>query len=383
MIRMNLEKLFSPKKIGNVEVPNRIIRSATFTNMASPDGTPSDLSIEFYSNLAKGGCGLILTGMAAIDQVGQFARTQLCFIDDNQIAGHKKMVDAIHEYSGVCIAPQLNHAGRTHMHPKYQAVTPSPTSHPMTKKMSRALTNEEIKDYVKIFGNAARRAYESGYDMVQLHGGHGFLLSNFLSPHINRRSDEYGGSIENRTRIIVEIYNEIRDQIGKNFPIMIKLNVDDYCEGGLTIEDSKNVVKILVGVGFDAIEPTGGGPETMMSSQKNSYPMAKINSPEDENYFLPIIKELKPFTKDTPLILMGGIRNPVNAENLLKEGVIDFISLSRPLIYEPDLPYRWKKGDLSPPLCINCNKCTTTTMSGTLSCPVKKKAEKRKRRLEA
>ena len=116
---MKLETLFSPQKIGNVEVPNRIIRSATYTNMASPDGTQSDLLIDFYSNLAKGGCGLIVTGMAAVDPVGQFAKTQLCFIKDRQIARHKKLVDAVHEFSGVCIAPQLNHAGRSHMHPKY------------------------------------------------------------------------------------------------------------------------------------------------------------------------------------------------------------------------------------------------------------------------
>jgi 2,4-dienoyl-CoA reductase-like NADH-dependent reductase (Old Yellow Enzyme family) len=269
------------------------------------------------------------------------------------------------------------------MHPKFQGVTPSPSPHPMTKKMSRELTIEEIKDLVKSFGNAARRAFESGYDMVQLHGGHGFLLSNFLSPHVNRRTDDYGGNIENRTRIFVEIYNEIRDQVGENFPILIKVNVDDYCEGGLTFEDAKKAVKILVDAGFDAVEPTGGGPDTMMSPEGPNFPMAKINSPEDENYFLPRIKELKPFMKDKPIILMGGIRNPEFAEKLLQEGSIDFISMSRPLIYEPDLPNRWKKGDLSPPRCTSCNKCNMTTMGGTLNCPIKTKAEKRKKRLEA
>jgi len=382
MIKM-LETLFSPKKIGNVEIPNRLLRSATFTNTASPDGIPSDLAIEFYSELAKGGTGLIITGMASIDQVGRFSKGQLCFFDDAQIAGHKKMTDAIHDYSGVCIAPQLNHAGRAGMNPKFQAIGPSPAPNPFTKKMCKEATTEDIKDVVKSFGSAAQRAYESGYDMIQLHGGHGFLLSNFLSPHVNKRTDDYGGSIENRTKIIVEIYNEIRDQVGKEYPVLIKLNIDDYCEGGLNFEDGKSAVKILIDAGIDAIEPTGGGPDTMMDPKGPSYPMAKISSPEEQNYFLPKTKELKPLMKETPLILMGGIRDPEFAEKLLADGIGDFIALSRPLIYEPDLPNRWKNGDLSPPLCVSCNKCGTTGMSGQMHCVTKKKAEKRRKRLEA
>lgn len=381
MIKM-LETLFSPKKIGNVEIPNRIMRSATYANMANPDGTPSDTSIELYSALAKGGTGLIVTGMASIDQPGRFSKGQLCFFDDAQIAGHKKMTDVIHEYAGICIAPQLNHAGRASMNPKFQAITPSPIANPFTKKMSREATLEDINAIVKSFGTAARRAYESGYDLVQLHGGHGFLLSNFLSPHVNKRSDNYGGSIDNRTRIIVEIYNEIRDQVGKDYPVMIKLNIDDFVEGGLTFEDGKSAVKTLIEAGIDAIEPTGGGPDTMMNPKGRSYPMAKISSPEEENFFLPKVKELKPLMKETPLIIMGGIRNVEFAEKLLVDGIGDFIALSRPLIYEPGLPNRWKSGDLSPPLCVSCNKCGSTGMSGFLHCVTRKKAEKRKARLE-
>jgi 2,4-dienoyl-CoA reductase-like NADH-dependent reductase (Old Yellow Enzyme family) len=359
------------------------MRSATFTNMASPDGIPSDLSIEFYSALAKGGTGLIVTGMTAIDQVGRFSKGQLCLFDDAQIAGHKKMTDAIHEYSGVRIAPQLNHAGRAGMNPKFQALAPSSSPNPFTRKMAKEATTEDLKDVVKSFGSAARRAYESGYDMIQLHGGHGFLLSNFLSPHLNKRTDEYGGDIENRSRIIVEIYNEIRDQVGKDYPVLIKLNIDDYWEGGLNFEDGKSVVKILIDAGIDAIEPTGGGPDTMMNPKGRTYPTAKISSPEEENFFLPKVKDLKPLMKETPLIIMGGIRNPEFAEKLLIDGTGDFIALSRPLIYEPDLPNRWKSGDPSPALCVSCNKCGTTTMSGTIHCVTKKKAEKRRKRLEA
>jgi len=377
-----LDTLFSPKKIGNVEIPNRIMRSATYTNLASPDGTPSDASIEFYSALAKGGIGLIVTGMASIDQPGRFLKAQLCLFDDAQIKGHKKFTDAIHESSGVRIAPQLNHAGRAAMNPKFQAITPSPSANPFTKKMSREATVEDIKAIVKSFGSAAQRAYESGYDMVQLHGGHGFLLSNFLSPHVNKRTDDYGGSIENRTRIIVEIYNEIRDQVGKDYPITIKLNVDDYIEGGLNFEDGKSAVKILIDAGIDAIEPTGGGPDTMMSPTGRTYPTAKISSPDEENFFLPKAKELKPIMKETPLIIMGGIRNVEFAEKLLSDGIGDFIALSRPLIYEPDLPNRWKSGDLSAPLCVSCNKCASTSMSGEFHCVTRKKAEKRRKRLE-
>ena len=179
--------------------------------------------------------------------------------------------------------------------------------------------------------------------MVQMHGAHGYLLSNFISPYTNIRNDEYGGNIQKRAKILVDIYNQTRDEIGKNFPITIKLQIDDDVPGGLNLEEGIEIAKIMVETGYDAIEPSGGMGESIMLN-KNPLPSRFIKSSEGENYFLESAKKLKPVMKDCPLILVGGIRNPLSAEKILQENSADFISMSRPLVYEPDLPNRWENG---------------------------------------
>ena len=381
MDKMELKTLFSPGRIGKVQIKNRIIRSATFTNMASEQGTPTEEQIEFYTTLAKGGTGLIITEITSIDQIGKNTNAQLCLDNDSQIAGHKKLVDAVHEYSGVKIAPQLSHAGRGSFNPEHQPVAPSPIANEVTKKTPRELTIEEIREIIKNFVDACQRAYESGYDLVQLNAGHGWLLSNFLSPYTNQRNDEYGGDTKNRTKILLDIFNQVKDEMGKKFPITIKLQTNDFIPEGLSLEEGIEIAKLLVDTGYCAIEASGGGIELIARGEK-PYPSVVVKTPEDENYFLPSVKELQQVKKDCPIILMGGVRNPLSAEKILQEKTADFIAISRPLIYEPDLPNRWKNGDLSPPLCTSCNQCYGTVMAGTLHCPIKKKAERRKRREE-
>jgi 2,4-dienoyl-CoA reductase-like NADH-dependent reductase (Old Yellow Enzyme family) len=378
MSKVELKTLFSPGKIGNVQIKNRIIRSATFTNTASKEGFPSEEAINFYSELAKGGIGFIITGITSIDQIGRNALGQFCLENDFQIAGHKKLVQSVHDLN-VKIAPQLSHAGRQSFNPKFQPVAPSPIPNDMTKKIPRELTTNQIEEIIKNFGEATRRAYESGYDLVQLNAGHGWLISNFLSPYTNKRTDEYGGDNRKRTKILVDIYNQIRDTVGKNFPIILKLQTKDYFPEGLTLDDGKEIAKILVDTGYDAIEVSGGSVE-LITKNLDPYPSLVIKSADQENYFLPNVRELKPIMKGTKVILMGGIRNPQLAEKFLQEKITDFIALSRPLIYEPDLPNRWQNGDFSPTLCTSCNQCFGTIMSGPLHCPIKKKAERRKKR---
>jgi 2,4-dienoyl-CoA reductase-like NADH-dependent reductase (Old Yellow Enzyme family) len=375
MIKIELKTLFSPGKIGNVQIKNRIIRSATYTRSASDDGYVTDNLIKYYIDLAEGGTGLLITGIISIDEIGKAGRGQACLYDDSFIAGQKELVNAVHDYSDVKIAAQLSHAGRQGRNP----VGPSAILYQMTKKTTRELSNEEIEDIIRNFANASRRAYESGYDMVQLNAGHGWLLTNFLSPYTNKRTDEYGGSTQNRTKILVDIYNQIRDEVGKSFPIFLKLQTADYVPGGIILEEGKEITKIVIDVGYDAIEPSGGSGDTLLSSGKN-YPSIMIKNPEDENYFLQNVKVIKSIMKNRPIILMGGVRTPEIVEKLLKEHTIDFIAMSRPLIYEPDLPNRWKRGDLSPPLCTSCNQCYMTVLSGPVHCPIKKKAERRKKR---
>ncbi|MHA1988528.1 MAG: NADH:flavin oxidoreductase [Promethearchaeota archaeon] len=332
---MELKTLFSPEKIGNVEIKNRIVRSATYTHSATNDGHVTDEMINFYSNLAKGGTGLIITGITTIDKVGTIQPGQTCLYDDSYIEGQKKFVNAIHEISDVKIAPQLSHSGRQGLTP----IAPSAITFKEGYRMPKELTNEEVKELIKNFISAGRRAYESGYDMIQLNAGHGWLLCNFLSPFTNKRTDEFGGSMENRMRMLVEIYNGIVDEVGKNFPITVKLQTQDFVEGGLKLEEGKLIAKTLVDLGFAAIEPSGGSAE-ISRLFKIRYPAAKVQSQEDENYFLPAVKELKPIMKESKMILMGGVRNPITAEKLLKENITDFIAISRPLICEPDLPNR-------------------------------------------
>jgi len=365
---MELKTLFSPEKIGNVEIKNRIVRSATYTHSATDDGHVTDEMINFYSNLAKGGTGLIITGITTIDKVGNIQPGQTCLYDDSYIKGQKRFVNAIHEYSDVKIAPQLSHSGRQGRTP----IAPSAITFKEGDRAPKELSNEEVKKVIKNFIDAGRRAFESGYDLIQLNAGHGWLLCNFLSPFTNKRTDEYGGNTENRIRILVEIYKGIVDEVGKNYPITAKLQTQDFVEDGLKLDEGKKIAEKLVDLGFAAIEPSGGSAE-ISRLFKIRYPAAKVQSQEDENYFLPAVRELKPIMKESKMILMGGVRNPVTAESLLQENITDFIAISRPLICEPDLPNRWKEGDLTPPLCNSCNSCFFSTGTGIVACTVKEK----------
>ncbi len=379
VFQMELKTLFSPKKIGNVQIKNRIVRSATYERATEKYGYVGDRLLDIYDNLARGGTGLIISAFTAVDPGGTASAYQACLYDDSFIPGQKKLVKAIHKYSDVKIAAQIVHTGRQGYHPKYPPVAPSAISFKRTGLTPRELTIEEIRVLKKKFIDAGKRAYECEYDMVQLHAAHGYFLCNFISPYTNKRIDEFGGSVKKRAKIINDIFIGLRDELGKNFPITIKLQTQDFIPDGLSLEEGIKIAKIISDTGFDGIEPSGGGEETMMYL-KSPYPSRNIKSPEDENYFLHFAKKVKPFMKDCALILVGGIRNPISAEIILKEGDADFISMSRPLIYEPNLPNRWKNGDLSPAKCISCNSCYVTLQQGPVYCVTKKRREEKQRK---
>jgi len=372
---MELENLFSPGKIGNVQIKNRIIRSATWTGTATTDGYVSDKLIQFYNTLAEGGTGLIISGYIGIEPAGAATPYMACWFDDSYTPGQKKLVKAVHEHSDTKIAAQIAHTGSNLMLPTYEPIGPSPIWNRMLKKDCRELTIKEIERIIKRFVDVGCKAYESGYDMLQLHGAHAYLLSDFVSPFANKRTDEYGGSTEKRTKILVDIYNQLRDQVGKDFPIFIKLNTQDFCEGGLTLDEAKSVAKILIDTGYDAIEPSAGRLDYKFAGKK-FYAMVMFKKEEEGNYFLPNVKTLKPVMKDRPIILMGGVRNPITADKILKDNIADFIALCRPLIREPILPNRWKSGDSSPAHCINCNGCMRASFNGGTYCVQLEKLEK-------
>jgi 2,4-dienoyl-CoA reductase-like NADH-dependent reductase (Old Yellow Enzyme family) len=214
------------------------------------------------------------------------------------------------------------------------------------------MTLAEIEDTITAFGNAAYRVKVAGFDAVQIHAAHGFLISSFNSPYTNTRQDEWGGTAEKRMRFITEVYREVRRRVGDDYPVLIKLNADDCLEGGITFKEVSEIALRLEHLGTDAIEISGG-----MAESKAGFIRAGIDSRKKEAYFLPYAKRLKEVVS-LPLLLVGGIRSLEVAEEILDQGWADLISLSRPLIREPSLPNEWKIGRTEKAACISCGKCS-------------------------
>lgn len=219
---------------------------------------------------------------------------------------------------------------------------------------------------------AAQRAREAGFDGVQLHAAHGYLMNQFLSPLFNKRTDDYGGTVENRYQVLRNVLKKVRSTVGDEFPILIKLNSQDYLEGGLTLEDSLKIGRLLQEDGIDAIELSGG---TLQSGKLMPSRMG-ITNEEKEAYFLEAAKVFKEQIK-VPLILVGGLRSLTVAERIVEQGFADYISMSRPFVREPDLIKRWKAGDVRKATCLSDNQCFGPAMAGEgIYCVVEKK-EKR------
>jgi 2,4-dienoyl-CoA reductase-like NADH-dependent reductase (Old Yellow Enzyme family) len=374
---MDLKNLFSPGKIGNVHTINRIIRSATWVAKATNEGYVTEDLISIFKDLAEGGTGLIISGYIAVEPLGASTHKMACLYDDSYISGQTKLVKTVHDFSEVKIAAQIAHTGNGPFifgNTNFEPVGPSPMINLILKKPCRELKTEEVRKIIKKFVTTGRRAYECGYDMVQIHGSHGYLLSDFVSPFTNKRTDEYGGNYLKRAKILIDIYTQLREEVDKNFPIIIKLNTRDYLQDGLTLDESKEIARILIETGYDAIEPSSGRYDLKFSKRK-TYPSVMVKSGENQNYFLQNVLKLKPIMKGRPIFLQGGVRDPILMEDFIKDNITDFIALSRPLIHEPDLPNRWKEGDLRPPLCISCNGCLTVAATDTLYCIVKNKVE--------
>jgi 2,4-dienoyl-CoA reductase-like NADH-dependent reductase (Old Yellow Enzyme family) len=376
----------TPKKIKDLEIKNRFVRSSTFEGRAS-EGFVSDSLLQFYKTLAEGGSGLINTGVASVQESGRVSEEQLGIFNDDFIPGLKKLADIVHKHGDGCkIAIQLHHCGRQNPSGK-DLVAPSAIFEPFLKKTPREMRIDEIKETIEAFAQGIRRTKEAGFDAVQLHAAHGWLLSGFLSPHTNRRTDEYGGNTENRLRIIEDIYRRAVEMVGKNFPIMIKYNADDYLEGGMDINEAKKIAVRLSKLGFAALEISGGMWAALKRSEEElgwkiaMIPESRTNvgTVNETAYNTANASEIKKVV-DIPVITVGGINSINLVEKILNEDRADFIALSRPLIREPDLPNRWLKGFGVPEVdCIYCNSCIRSMGIG-VRCVVKEKAEKKARR---
>jgi 2,4-dienoyl-CoA reductase-like NADH-dependent reductase (Old Yellow Enzyme family) len=241
--------------------------------------------------------------------------------------------------------------------------------------MPAEMSLADIKDIIIAFGAGASRAQKWGFDAVQLHGAHGYLINQFLSPLTNHRSDQYGGSIENRCRFLLETYRAVRSAVGPDYPVMIKLNGSDNLEGGLSIDDAVYAAKALNSEGIDAIEVSGGTP----ASGDQSPARTKITSPDKEAYNLDLAKQIKSAVS-CPVMVVGGFRSFEVVEQTIND-TADYISMARPFIREPDLAKRWQQGDRSPARCISCNSCFMPGIKeGGIYCVVEKKEQEKKQR---
>lgn len=347
---MAMKNLFEKTQISSLSLANRFVYSATWDGRADDKGFCTQKNIDALVERAHGGAGLLITGLTFVKQEGRAAPLQLAVCSDEYIDGLSKMTSAIHDAHGKVVL-QLAHGG-CYAPPAltgHEACGPSAND---TDKfpICRGMTPADINQVVEAYGKAAGRAKTAGFDGVQLHAAHGYLLSQFLSPFFNKRTDNYGGSIENRARILLEAFQAVRNEVGEQFPVLVKINSQDFVEGGLTVDDMLQVCAMLENAGVDAIEMSGG---TVYVS--GDYSCCRVGQKQDVYYKDAAVRYKGKI--GVPLLLVGGIRALEVAKDLVSVGLADYISMSRPLIREPDLINRWRSGDTKPATCVSCNGC--------------------------
>lgn len=370
---------FDTIRIGSMELPNRFVRSATWEGMAAEDGSTTSKLNTLMGHLAKNEIGLIISGHAYVSPEGQAGPWQMGIHDDAMLPGLTEMAARVHEAGGK-ICCQLAHAGNRGLRKLtgLDPVGPSSVDGTGKERDCVVLTTEAIKDLVAAFASAAARAKQAGFDAVQIHSAHGYLLGQFLSPFYNRREDEYGGNRENRERLVLEVYAAVREAVGPDYPVLIKINAHDYMlyDESYTTEDMLSLCKRLSEAGIDAVEMSGG---TVDSRQNIPSRMGMVKF-DREGYHRKAAMMYKEAIKDTPLMLVGGIRSIEKAESFIDEGICDAISLCRPLIREPNLVKRWKAGDRAKAECMSDNLCYRPIRAGEgLYCLLKKKQQTRKK----
>jgi len=355
-----MSRLFEVTSIRQMKLTNRFVRSATYEGMATGDGICTPALREKMAELAAGGVGLIITSHSYVSPEGRARPLQLGIHSDAMIPSLRIMTDAVHAKGGRIVI-QLAHAGAqadSKMN-GLPALGPSPLEK-ADGTVSRQMVPTDFARIREAFGEAAQRAKEAGFDGAQLHAAHGYLLSQFLSPHFNRRTDDYGGSLENRARFLLEVAAGIRAKVGEDFALLVKINSDDFIEGGFRADEMVRVSRMLEAADVDAIEISGG---TVLSGDKIPSRIGVPKAEEEQVYYREAALAFKREVK-IPLILVGGIRSLGVAERLVAEGVADYVALSRPLIREPNLVHRWRSADPSMATCISCNRCYRPILRG-------------------
>ncbi|MHB1162302.1 MAG: oxidoreductase [Chloroflexota bacterium] len=382
--------LFDPGAVGALTLRNRFVRSATAECMADEEGHAGPRLVALYSSLAAGSIGLLITGGAYVHPTGRSYQGVLGVHDDSTLPALTRLTDAVHE-RGSRIALQLYHCGRQgEPHAAGGALlAPSAIPDRIIRVRPRAMADPDIRSIISAFADAAARAQSSGFDGVQILAANGYLINQFLSPHSNRRDDEWGGTLANRMRFLLEVYHSVRRAVGPDFPVLVKLTASDFIRGGLMPEESLIVAQALATRGVDALEVTGGTLETIFYMSRGEIPIDQILSSRpasqmgavvrnlvraaagnlrsrvrfEEAYFAAEAAKIRRATR-VPVMLVGGLRSPLVMDQLLREGRVDFMSMARPFLREPHFVRRIQSGDSRPSLCTGCNRCLVSVADG-------------------
>ncbi len=354
-VAKEVEALFKPINIGSMTLKNRIVLGAMVPNFATKEGFVTDRTKAYYANIAAGGLALIVTEAAYVSPEGKRPLYQIGVYDDGLIPGLTELANVIHKNGAKC-ALQLHHGGRE-SDSEITGIQPvAPTSlrseyrcYSKVTEIPRQLSIKEIEELVEKFGNAAQRAKKAGFDAVEIHGAHGYIFNQFLSSQVNKRTDKYGGDAQGRATFLVEVIRNIKEKNGGDFPVIVKINVDDYVEGGIKLQDAKLTSRLIEEAGADAIVASVGihaSRPYMMIPPMSISPFTNIGYSEEIKKAVGI-----------PVGAIGRIIDPVGAAKIIEEEKADFAVMARALISDPELPRKAAEGrfdDIRE--CIACNQ---------------------------
>lgn len=347
--------LFSPGHIGKLKIPNRLVMAPVATNYASETGGMTEALLDFYESRARGGTGLIIVENCCVDfPSGKAGATQIRLDEDRFVPGISRLAETVRVHGGR-VALQINHSGPSGVPSKTEGMGPvgaSEIAYGPGAATPRALDRDEIEKLIERYAQAVLRAKKAGFDAVELHGGHGYLMAHFMCPLTNRRNDEYGGNLEGRLLFTVRIIRRCRDLVGADYPVMLRMNGDEFLEGARGLDESKQMARILASEGFDALHVTAGThPSVHPSGTLYIEPMSY-----EQGWRVYLAEEIKSVV-DIPVIAVGVIREPAFAEKIIAKGRADFVAMGRGLIADPDWPEKARTGrETSIRKCISCNE---------------------------
>jgi len=376
---------FAPSDLGPVRLRNRIIKAATFEGVTRQRVVTDEL-VEYHRKVAAGGVGMTTVAYCAVSREGSTDGRTIVLTDES-VEGLARLADAMHA-EGAAVAAQIGHAGPV-ANPAATgrpALAPSRLFSPLGMRWTKACTDDDIVRITEAYADGARRIAQAGFDAIEVHLGHNYLLSAFLSPKLNKRTDGWGGSLEQRARFPRQVVKAVREAAGPSLAVTAKLNMADGVPGGLWLDESVQVARWLEEDGcLDALELTGGSslanpmylfrgeapveemavvmPKAIRPAFKLVGPRFFKSYPFEEAYFLPYARQVREAVS-MPLILLGGISRPETVHQAMEEG-FEFVAMARALLREPDLVARWQAGDEHESLCIHCNKCMPSIYTGT------------------